>query len=120
MNYLRNLPNREVSWTMAKLVEEWWQEPGEGDQAIEAHHLEFETLDKDFDYAISTSVLYLIDELSVHAREVFERLKSGGIYFAGYEDYRKNGFKAPYLRTALVFDVLFQNFYRCTTTETAK
>jgi hypothetical protein len=44
---------------MAKLVEEWWQEPGEGDQAIEAHHLEFETLDKDFDYAISTSVLYL-------------------------------------------------------------
>jgi SAM-dependent methyltransferase len=143
---------------MAKLVEEWWQEPGEGDQAIEANHLEFwndfitnaidvdfsekkildfgcnrggllrhiyesmsfreavgvdlaqksieaanagkrdlpikylaldklETLDKDFDYAISTSVLYLIDELAVHAREIFERLKSGGIYFAGYEDY---------------------------------
>jgi hypothetical protein len=34
--------------------------------------------------------------------------------------YPKNGSKAPYLRTALVLDVLSQNFHRCTTNRSSK
>ena len=30
-------------------------------------------------------------------------------------NYQESGSKAPYLRTALVLDVLFQNFDRCAT-----
>ena len=44
-------------------------------------------LDTDFDYATSTAVIYLIDDIADHARQIFNRLKPGGIYFATHPDY---------------------------------
>lgn len=147
--------------TKEQLCDEWWQEPGQGDQSMEDDHGEFwedvinrviktdltgkkvldfgcnqggllrriyETakfssavgvdlaqssinvansrkgsvpakyiatndigsLDKDFDVAISTAVIYLIDDLATHARAVYDRLKPGGIYYVTHPDYVTN------------------------------
>ncbi len=43
-----------------------------------------DSLDKDFDYALSTAVIFLIDDLKDHARQMFGRLKPGGAYYATY------------------------------------
>jgi ubiquinone/menaquinone biosynthesis C-methylase UbiE len=141
-----------------QLIEEWWQEPGMGDQSMEDDHHDFwddviahafdadftgkkildfgcnqggmlrriyeqkkfkqavgvdlaqksvavansrkgnlpityiatndiSTLDKDFDYATSTAVIYLVDDIETHAQKMFERLKPGGVYYATHPDY---------------------------------
>lgn len=54
-----------------------------------------ETLDKDFDCAISTAVLFLIDDIKDHAKQIYDRLKPGGIYIAQYPDYVTNPAYAP-------------------------
>ncbi len=46
-----------------------------------------ESLDTDFDFAISTAVIYLISDIADHARQMFDRLQPGGVYFAGHVDY---------------------------------
>jgi 2-polyprenyl-3-methyl-5-hydroxy-6-metoxy-1,4-benzoquinol methylase len=140
------------------LVDEWWMEPGAGDQSMEDEHGDFwndflanavdvnftgkkildfgcnqggllrriyqktkfreavgvdlavnsvavandrkgvipvsyfavknlESIDRDFDYAVSTAVIYLISDIQEHAKEIFEHLKPGGIYFAAHIDY---------------------------------
>ena len=45
------------------------------------------SLDSDFDVAMSSAVIYLIDDIHEHARKMFERLKHGGVYFAWHADY---------------------------------
>lgn len=44
-------------------------------------------LDTDFDYATSTAVIYLIDDIADHAKQIYDRLKPGGVYFATHPDY---------------------------------
>ncbi len=44
-------------------------------------------LDQDFDYATSTAVIYLVRDIADHARQIFDRLKPGGVYFATHPDY---------------------------------
>lgn len=46
-----------------------------------------DSLDTDFDCAVSTAVIYLIEDIADHARQIYERLKPGGIYFATHPDY---------------------------------
>jgi 2-polyprenyl-3-methyl-5-hydroxy-6-metoxy-1,4-benzoquinol methylase len=46
-----------------------------------------DSLDKDFDYATSTAVIYLIADIAGHARQIYDRLKPGGVYFATHPDY---------------------------------
>jgi 2-polyprenyl-3-methyl-5-hydroxy-6-metoxy-1,4-benzoquinol methylase len=141
-----------------KLIEEWWQEEGSGDQSMEDGHDEFwddfisngidvdftgkkildfgcnqggmlrriyermkfreaigvdlakksiahgnahkrdlpieylaleslDSLDQDFDYATSAAVIYLISDIYAHAKQIFDRLKPGGVYFAWHPDY---------------------------------
>jgi 2-polyprenyl-3-methyl-5-hydroxy-6-metoxy-1,4-benzoquinol methylase len=141
-----------------KLISQWWQEPGAGDQALEDSHKEFwddfiangidvdftakkildfgcnqggllsrihelmpyseavgvdlaqlsidsakirrqhlpikffatdnlNSLETDFDYAMSSAVIYLIQDMRNHAKQIFDRLKPGGIYFAWHADY---------------------------------
>lgn len=48
---------------------------------------DIDTLDTDFDYATSTAVIYLIDDIETHARKMFNRLKPRGVYFATHPDY---------------------------------
>jgi SAM-dependent methyltransferase len=43
-----------------------------------------------FDLATSSAVIYLIADLSAHAREMRQALKPGGVYYATYSDYRGN------------------------------
>ena len=43
--------------------------------------------DTDFDYVVSTAVIYLIEDIAEHARQIYERLKPGGVYFATHPDY---------------------------------
>ena len=43
-----------------------------------------------FDLAISSAVIYLIEDLEAHAREIARALKPGGVYYATYTDYRDN------------------------------
>jgi SAM-dependent methyltransferase len=43
-----------------------------------------------FDIAISSSVIYLIQDLQDHARQIKHALKPGGIYYATYTDYAGN------------------------------
>lgn len=43
-----------------------------------------------FDIAISSSVIYLIQDLQDHARQIKHALKPGGVYYATYTDYAKN------------------------------
>jgi cyclopropane fatty-acyl-phospholipid synthase-like methyltransferase len=40
-----------------------------------------------FDMAVSTSVIYLIDDLEQHAKTMFRALKPGGSYYAQHPDY---------------------------------
>jgi SAM-dependent methyltransferase len=141
-----------------KLIGQWWQESGAGDQALEDSHKEFwddfianaidvdftnkkildfgcnqgglllrtyssmpfrkavgvdlaeqsiakakarsnglpieflalddlQSLDTDFDYAISSAVIYLIEDMHNHAAQIYDRLKPGGVYFAWHADY---------------------------------
>jgi SAM-dependent methyltransferase len=42
------------------------------------------------DLAISTSVLYLIEDLNQHATQIKQVLKPGGVYYASYTDYAQN------------------------------
>jgi len=46
-----------------------------------------QSLDKDFDYAISSAVIYLIEDMRNHADQIYDRLKPGGVYFAWHADY---------------------------------
>lgn len=48
------------------------------------------TLNCLFDTVISTSVLYLIEDLSEHFRLINGVLKEGGIYYASFSDHTKN------------------------------
>ncbi len=144
--------------TQATLIEQWWNEPGQGDQSMEDDHLEFwddvlanaidadltdkkildfgcnqggmlrriyqtykfreaigvdlasssiaqanarkaglpitylarttlDGMDTDFDYATSTAVIYLISDIADHARQIFDRLRPRGVYFATHPDY---------------------------------
>lgn len=146
----------------AQLFDEWWQEPGMGDQSMEDDHPDFwedvlenvidadltgkkildfgcnqggflrrmyelskysaavgvdlaqksineanarkgalpveyvatsdiSGLDRDFDYAVSTAVIYLIDDIVGHAKSMFDRLKPGGVYYATHPDYVTSG-----------------------------
>jgi SAM-dependent methyltransferase len=43
-----------------------------------------------FDLATSSAVIYLIADLSAHAREMRRALKPSGVYYATYSDYRGN------------------------------
>jgi SAM-dependent methyltransferase len=43
-----------------------------------------------FDLATSSSVLYLIQDLQHHARQIKHALKPGGVYYATYTDYSRN------------------------------
>lgn len=161
-----------ASATAAKtnLIEEWWQEPGMGDQSMEDDHQPFwddvinnvinvdltgkkildfgcnqggmlrhlyktqkfsagvgvdlaqksiavanarkgdlplnyhamtdlSPLDRDFDYATSTAVIYLIEDIANHARQIYDRLKPGGVYFATHPDYVTNPRFRPILKT---------------------
>ncbi len=47
-------------------------------------------LGKKFDIALSTSVLYLIEDLPLHAKQIYEVLEIGGVYYASYSDYNGN------------------------------
>ncbi|WP_270165429.1 class I SAM-dependent methyltransferase [Paenibacillus sp. SYP-B4298] len=49
-----------------------------------------EQLGQRFDIAFSLAVLYLLDDLSEHARKMKACLKPGGIYYATYADYPRN------------------------------
>jgi SAM-dependent methyltransferase len=40
-----------------------------------------------FDFAISTAVIYLIQDLAPHAKSIFNALKPGGVYYAQHPDY---------------------------------
>lgn len=42
------------------------------------------------DLAVSTSVLYLIQDLEGHARQIKTALKPGGVYYTSYTDYSQN------------------------------
>lgn len=42
------------------------------------------------DLAISTAVIYLIEDLANHARQIKQVLKPGGVYYASYTDYTRN------------------------------
>jgi SAM-dependent methyltransferase len=44
----------------------------------------------EFDLAVSSSVIYLIEGLGGHARQIRQALKTGGVYYATYTDYRDN------------------------------
>ena len=44
----------------------------------------------EFDLAVSISVIYLIEVLGAHARQMRQALKAGGVYYATYTDYRDN------------------------------
>ena len=48
---------------------------------------DIDELDTDFDYATSTAVIYLIEDMVDHAKKMFNRLKPGGVYFATHPDY---------------------------------
>jgi 2-polyprenyl-3-methyl-5-hydroxy-6-metoxy-1,4-benzoquinol methylase len=48
---------------------------------------DIDTLETDFDFATSTAVIYLIDDMVEHAHKMFRRLKPGGTYFATHPDY---------------------------------
>ncbi|MBU0799842.1 MAG: class I SAM-dependent methyltransferase [Alphaproteobacteria bacterium] len=48
---------------------------------------DIDTLDTDFDFATSTAVIYLIDDMVTHAKKMFNRLKPGGVYYATHPDY---------------------------------
>lgn len=153
------------------LIEEWWTEPGQGDQAMEDEHGEFwqkiveqvidinikdkkildfgcnqggllrkfydeqgfkeavgidlaqksiavansrkgdrpiayealtnlNKFENEFDIAISTAVIYLIEDIESHARQIFRALKSGGIYYATHPDYTSDP-AGKELRTAI-------------------
>ncbi len=43
-----------------------------------------------FDLALSSAVIYLIQDLSSHARKIKSALKAGGVYYCTYTDYSKN------------------------------
>jgi SAM-dependent methyltransferase len=43
-----------------------------------------------FDIAVSSAVIYLIDDLAAHAREIKQVLKPEGVYYATYSDYGGN------------------------------
>ncbi len=43
-----------------------------------------------FDLATSTAVIYLIEDMADHARQIRHALKPGGIYYATYTDYQGN------------------------------
>lgn len=53
-----------------------------------------------FDLAISSAVIYLIDDLLYHAREIRHALKPGGVYYGTYSDYRGNP-SLPRMREAI-------------------
>lgn len=53
-----------------------------------------------FDIAISTAVIYLIEDLRDHAQQIYRALKPGGIYFATHPDYM-NDDAGTELRTAI-------------------
>lgn len=146
--------------TQTELIEEWWNEPGEGDASMEEEHGEFwdsvldQVIDTDlngkavldfgcnrggllrliadrfsiekgtgidiaaqsvevanqnkgdrpisyeaktaldfnqeFDVAISTAVIYLIQDMADHARQVYDALKPGGIYYVTHPDYTQS------------------------------
>lgn len=48
------------------------------------------TLDTKFDTAISTSVLYLIEDLDSHFETISAVLKDEGVYYASFSDQSKN------------------------------
>lgn len=48
------------------------------------------TLDEKFDLAVSTSVIYLIEDLKDHAQKIKKVLKPGGVYYASFTDYNGN------------------------------
>ncbi len=50
-----------------------------------------------FDLAVSSAVIYLIEDLADHARQIRHALKPGGVYYAAYSDYDENP-SLPYLR----------------------
>lgn len=43
-----------------------------------------------FDTAVSTSVLYLIEDIPQHAKDLKEVLKPGGVYYASFADLTNN------------------------------
>jgi len=43
-----------------------------------------------FDLAISSAVIYLIQDLADHAAQMRHALKPGGVYYATYTDYAEN------------------------------
>ena len=43
-----------------------------------------------FDLAVSSAVIYLIDDLAHHAKEIRHALKANGVYYATYTDYSGN------------------------------
>jgi hypothetical protein len=53
------------------------------------------------------------EEALFKANEAFAELLPNDLHTEHH--YQESGSKAPYLRTALVLDVLFQNFDRCAT-----
>ncbi len=53
-------------------------------------------LDIKFDIAISSSVLFLIEDLEEHSKIIWDSLKDNGVYYATYTDYVKNP-NLPYL-----------------------
>lgn len=53
-------------------------------------------LDIKFDIAISSSVLFLIEDLEEHSKIIWDSLKNNGVYYATYTDYVKNP-NLPYL-----------------------
>ena len=63
-------------------------EKNKGNVPVNYHSLtSLDSLDRDFDCAISTAVIYLIQDIADHARQVYDRLKPGGLYFATHPDY---------------------------------
>lgn len=53
-----------------------------------------------FDLAISSAVIYLIEDMPDHARQIRHALKPGGIYYATYTDYQGNP-SLPYMQAEI-------------------
>ena len=53
-----------------------------------------------FDLAVSSAVIYLIEDLADHAGQMAHALKPGGVYYAAYTDYQGNP-SLPKMRTEI-------------------
>lgn len=60
-------------------------------EPLEYHALtDLSQFNEEFDVALSTAVIYLIQDIQDHAHQMFRALKSGGVYYATHPDYTQS------------------------------